>query len=103
MYDEENVWVVAFIDPECGYCRKLAYQWERVRISKTVRTRRVKLGYVDVTYEESKYIVSQYCAGYRIEYTPTIFLYGRDKYAPVVYDGDYSAKDIAVFVGGYCD
>ena len=28
--DTEHVWVVAFIDPACGYCKKLALQWEKL-------------------------------------------------------------------------
>lgn len=47
--DTENVWVIAYIDPACGYCKKFATQWEKLTTVETIQVRRVKFGYVDVS------------------------------------------------------
>ena len=101
--DTENVWVVAYIDPACGGCKRLAVEWERLTTVETIRVRKVKFGYVDVTVEANKEILQTYTAGKSVEYTPTIFLYGDDKYSPVLYDGDYKFDSLNSWICGYCD
>ena len=101
--DEENVWVVAFIDPACGYCKKFVIEWEKVKTIETVKQRKVKFGYVDITLEDSRQLVTKYAKGRKIEYTPTVFLYGKDKKAPAVYDGDHTSGSLNAFICGYCD
>ena len=51
--DTENVWVVAFIDPTCGGCKRLSVQWEKLTTLETITVRKVKFGYMDITVEEN--------------------------------------------------
>ena len=101
--DTENVWVVAYIDPACGGCKKLATQWEKLTTVETITARKVKFGYVDITVEENREILQTYTAGASIESTPTIYLYGQDKYAPTLSYGDYTVNSLNDYICGYCD
>ena len=101
--DEENVWVVAFIDPACGYCKKLVVEWEKLRTEETIKSRKVKFGYVDITVEESYEIVNKYTAGRSVQATPSVFVYGREKLAPSVYSGDFSFNSLGDYIVGECD
>jgi len=101
--DTENVWVVAYIDPACGGCKRLATQWERLTTLETITVRKVKFGYVDITVEANREILETYTAGARIESTPIIYLYGQDKYAPTLYYGDYTVDSLNDYICGYCD
>ena len=101
--DTENVWVVAYIDPACGGCKKLATQWERLTTAETITVRKVKFGYLDITVEENREILETYTGGATIEATPTIYLYGRDTYAPTLYYGDYTVDSLNDYICGYCD
>ena len=101
--DTENVWVVAYIDPACGGCKRLAVEWERVTTVERITTRRVKFGYVDVTVEQEKEVLTTFTGGKAIEYTPTVYLYGEDKYHPVEYVGDYKFDSLVDYICGYCD
>ena len=96
--DEENIWVIAFIDPACGYCKKFVTQWETIKTTETIKTRKVKFGYVDITLEGSKKITKEYAAGKEVEYTPSLYVYGHDKHDPAVYDGDFSHTSCADFI-----
>ena len=58
--DVENIWIVAYIDPECGACKKFSIEWEKLRTVETIKYKKVKLGYVDVTLEASRKIVGKY-------------------------------------------
>lgn len=101
--DTENVWVVAYIDPACGGCKRLATQWEKLTTQETITVRKVKFGYLDITVEANREVLQTYTGGYEVKSTPTIFLYGQDKYAPVLYDGDYTVDHLNSYICGYCD
>ena len=101
--DTENVWVIAYIDPACGGCKKLAQQWEKVTTLETITVRKVKFGYLDVTVEANKEILQTYTGGYKVTATPSVLLYGQDKYAPSVYDGDFTVSHLNDYICGYCD
>jgi hypothetical protein len=101
--DTENVWVIAYIDPSCGGCKRLSVEYERLTTVEQIRIRRVKFGYVDVTVEANASIIQRYTAGKQVQYTPTIFLYGRNKYAPTLYEGNYSYASLSAFITTYCD
>lgn len=101
--DTENVWIVAYIDPACGECKKFAIEWERLRTVETIKYRRVRLGYVDITLEASRKVVGKYTAGKDVKYTPSIFVYGDDKKNPIEIKGDLSAKSLEGVVCTTCD
>ena len=101
--DTENVWIVAYIDPACGECKKFAIEWERLRTVETIKYRRVRLGYVDITLEASRKVVGKYTAGKDVKYTPSVFIYGDDKRNPVEIKGELSAKSLEGVVCTTCD
>ena len=92
--DVENIWIVAYIDPACGACKKFSIEWEKLRTVETIKYKKVKLGYVDVTLEASRKIVGKYTQGKEVEGTPTLFVYGNEKMAPIEFKGDLNAKNI---------
>ena len=47
--------------------------------------------------------MTKYTAGRKFENTPTVLVYGKDKKAPEVYDGDYTSDSLDKYVGSYCD
>ena len=47
--DTVNAWVIAYIDPACGGCKRLAVEYEKVTTVEQIKMRRVKFGYVDIT------------------------------------------------------
>ena len=101
--DTINAWVIAYIDPACGGCKRLAVEYEKVTTVEQIKMRRVKFGYVDITIPSNAFILNNYVAGQQIQYTPTVFLYGANKAAPVLYEGDYKADSLTSFVCGFCD
>ena len=101
--DTENVWVIAFMDPACGGCKRLAVEWEKLTTVETISVRRVRFGYLDITEEVNYEIIQKYTGGKKVEYTPTVLVYGQDKYAPVEYEGDYKFATLEKYVTGYCD
>ena len=101
--DTENVWIVAYIDPACGECKKFAIEWERLRTVETIKYRRVKLGYVDITLEASRKVVGKYTAGKDVKYTPSVFIYGIDKKNPVEYKGELDASKLEKVACTVCD
>ena len=100
--DTENVWIVAYIDPACGECKKFAIEWERLRTVETIKYKRVKLGYVDITLEASRKVVGKYTAGKDVRATPTVFVYN-DKNHPIEYKGDLGSSSLEEFVSEVCD
>ena len=101
--DTENVWVIAFIDPACGYCQRFSYEWERLTTVETTRATRVRYGYIDVSEESSQTIVQRYTSARYIESTPSLYIYGRDKYHPVAYRGEYVYDSVHSWVETYCN
>lgn len=101
--DTENVWIIAYIDPACGECKKFAIEWERLRTVETIKYRKIRLGYVDITLENSRKVVGQYTAGKDVKYTPSVFIYGHDKRNPVEIKGNLSAKSLEGVVCKTCD
>jgi len=101
--DTTNVWVVAYIDPSCGSCKRLALHWERLTTLQTITVRKVKFGYIDVTDDVNVEIIGAYTTGGQIEHTPTIYAYGPDN-IPYEYIGDYDDDlNLTEFVCTYCD
>jgi hypothetical protein len=84
-------------------CTKFVTEWETLKTTETIKTRKVKFGYVDITVAESKTIVEKYATGKSVEYTPTVFVYGKDKKAPAVFDGDYVADSLNTYICELCD
>ena len=85
--DEENAWVVAFISPTCRSCTKLSSEFENLALQQSILSRKVKLAFIDITLDSAKEIVPKYTNGKTIQFTPSVMVYGTDKYAPVEYDG----------------
>ena len=100
--DTENVWIVAYIDPACGECKKFAIEWERLRTVETIKYKRVKLGYVDITLEASRKVVGKYTAGKDVKATPTVYVYD-DKFHPVEYKGDLGSSSLEEYLSAVCD
>lgn len=103
MTDTENLWVVAFIDPLCGGCKRLAVEWEKLVTVETVTVRKVKFGYVDISVEANKEILQSYTGGKTVELTPSVFMYGTDKTKPEEYLGEYKMHELELYIGKYCD
>ena len=101
--DTENVWVVAFVDDKCGGCVRLAVEWEKLQTVRTITMRRVRFAYVDTARQSTRQIVSNFCGGHQVVSTPTVFVYGRNKWAPQVYAGDYSVNSLNSYICDYCD
>jgi len=101
--DTENVWVVAFVDDKCGGCVRLAVEWEKLQTTRTITMRRVRFAYVDTARASTSTIVQNYCGGHQIRATPTVLVYGRNKWAPQVYAGDYSVGSLNSYICDYCD
>jgi len=101
--DTENVWVVAFTDPHCGACTRLANEWGGLNTNADMLARKVKFGYVDVSVDANNSIIDGYCGGSQVEYTPTVFVYGHEKTKPLEYSGDYKIPSLSRFIGNYCD
>ena len=49
MDDKEHVWVIAFMDPHCDGCQKLAAEWEKLKVYESINALDIKFGYVDIT------------------------------------------------------
>lgn len=88
--DSENVWIVAFIDPYCGGCQRLATEWPKLKAAESMKSRKVKFGYVDISVESQADIMRKHVGQNKIQLTPTVLVYGRDKANPNEYLGDYS-------------
>ena len=101
--DVENIWIVAYIDPACGACKKFSIEWEKLRTVETIKYKKVKLGYVDVTVEGSRKIVGKYTQGKDVTGTPTLFVYGNEKMAPIEFKGDLTSKTINQYLIDYAE
>ena len=101
--DKENVWVIGFISPSCGSCHTLAGDWRALQERKTIVNRKIKFGVVDVSVDANTEILDKFCGDVKIQYTPTVLLYGSDKSAPTEYAGDYSIDSIDTKACEFCD
>ena len=86
--------MVAYIDPACGQCKKFAVEWEKLRTVETIKYKKVKLGYVDITLEASRKVVGKYTQGKDVTGTPTLYVYGNEKLKPIEFKGDLNSKNI---------
>ena len=96
--DTENVWVVAFVGDNCPTCHTLAYEWEKLTKKTTITVRKVKFAYVNTDERGSEEIIGKYCGGHQIQMTPTVLVYGRDKYHPTEYTGDYKTPSMNKYI-----
>ena len=101
--DVENIWIVAYIDPACGACKKFSIEWEKLRTVETIKYKKVKLGYVDVTLEASRKVVGKYTQGKDVTGTPTLYVYGDQKMEPIEFKGDLTAKNINEYLVKYAE
>ena len=101
--DYANVWVIAFIDPTCSGCRRLAVEWERLTTLESVTTRKIKFGYMDISLDVNKEITEKYTGGRAIDLTPTVLMYGANKMQPVEYLGNYLTDSLNTEVCNFCD
>jgi glutaredoxin len=101
--DVENIWIVAYIDPKCGACKKFSIEWEKLRTVETIKYKKVKLGYVDVTLAASRKIVGKYTQGKEVEGTPTLFVYGNEKMKPIEFKGDLTAGSVNDYLVAYAE
>ena len=87
--DDDHVWAVAFVNPLCKSCRELASAWGPLTARHSDGARRVRFGYVDALTADGKEIISSGTGKAKVQYMPTVLLFGLDKSAPVEYTGDY--------------
>ena len=85
---DDSPWLIEFYAPWCGHCKALAPEWARAAEDLQ---KRVKLGAVDCTKEESL------CAKHSVKGYPTIMVFGRDKAHPTPYEGARKAPEITAF------
>lgn len=82
MNDEENAWVIAFMNPRCGECKKFAPHWDKLQAYEGMLARNIKFAYVDLTVKDDMEVIVPYMGGIVVGYTPTLVLYGQDKSQP---------------------
>jgi len=96
--DTENFWVVAFISKTCLSCIKLADTWGSLLKLHDIDVRKIKLAYIDVDEPNVQQdIIENYCGTIKVDYTPTILFYGKDKSDPTMFEGpmsDYTVEKI---------
>ena len=101
--DDENLWVVAIISKGCGSCEELLNDYQTITSAENLAGRSLKFGYVDHETDEGQEWMAEYAADLDIEYTPTILIFGKDKTAPVVYDGLYVHDPINEYICNQCE
>lgn len=101
--DKKHVWVVAFIDPACGNCKRFAIEWERLQTIETITYRKVRLGYVDVSEAGTRNIVGKYTAGKELIGVPKVFIYGDDKTHPSEVTGPLNQSSVLKQVHDICE
>ena len=101
--DKKHVWVVAFIDPACGNCKRFAIEWERLQTIETITYRKVRLGYVDVSQAGTRSIVGKYTAGKELIGVPKVFIYGDDKEHPSEVTGPLNQSSVLKQVHDVCE
>ena len=101
--DKKHVWVVAFIDPACGNCKRFAIEWERLQTIETITYRKVRLGYVDVSDAGTRNIVGKYTSGTELVGVPKVFIYGNDKTHPAQVRGPLEQNSVLKQVHDVCE
>mmetsp|Transcript_5876 Transcript_5876/g.7101 ORF Transcript_5876/g.7101 Transcript_5876/m.7101 type:complete len:136 (-) Transcript_5876:1067-1474(-) len=101
--DKEHIWVVAFVSPTCHSCHALADEWSKLTSSRAVINRKIKFGYVDISMDSNSSILDKFCGDVEVQYTPTVLLYGEDKWAPEEYSGDYTSPSLNSETCSFCD
>ena len=91
------------MDPVCGGCKKLSEVYQMLTKKPNLSGRKIKFGYVDVSEAANNMILTSYCGTTKVQYTPTIMIYGKDKANPVEYNGDYTEPNVLQFITDYCD
>ncbi|UJR25254.1 hypothetical protein I4U23_006606 [Adineta vaga] len=88
--DSEDVWLVEFMAPWCGHCKKLTPEWAR---AATELKGKVKLGVVDAT------VHTQLAQRYGVQGFPTIKFFpgGRKDGQAEDYDGGRTSNDIVAW------
>ncbi|CAF1367088.1 unnamed protein product [Adineta ricciae] len=88
--ESEDVWLVEFMAPWCGHCKKLAPEWSR---AATELKGKVKLGVVDAT------VHTQLAQRYGVQGFPTIKFFpgGRKDGQAEEYDGGRTSDDIVAW------
>lgn len=61
--DDENAWVITFMNPACSSCKKFAPEWDRIQAFEIMRDRNVKFGFIDTNIQENKDVILQKYTG----------------------------------------
>ena len=88
MSDENDLWVVAYIHHTCSAFGRLSNEWDSLTKLDSMKGRKVKFGYVVIDSPASQDIIANHTIGGTVPYTPTVYVYGKDK-QPVEYTGEY--------------
>ena len=103
MTDQKNLWIVAFINPNCPGCSSLAKEFNKLATYQRNSFRKVKFAFIDTSLESSAEVLEYFTGDDKeIEYTPTILVYGRDKTDPIHYRGDLKIAALNVYTTIYC-
>ena len=90
VYDSPDVWMIAFIAPWCGHCKKLMPEWKMA--ADSLHGQGVQLGIIDATAEKSLQ------EEYEIRGFPTILVFpggaGKSRASAVEFQGGRSSDDI---------
>ncbi|KFB40745.1 disulfide-isomerase A6 [Anopheles sinensis] len=87
--DSEKVWVVQFYATWCRYSQDLAPEYRRVA---TALKGVINVGAVNCEEGQAERKLCEQIV--YIDHYPTVLIFGADKYSPLEYDGDNTAKDI---------
>ena len=81
--------MIAYIDKSCRACQRLSGEFLSMVKSQSILDRKIKFGFVDIALDENQGILERYLGGRSVDLTPTVLVYGKDKYQPLEYEGDY--------------
>ena len=46
--DDDNAWVVSYINPTCPACKKFGSHWDTAQLYESLRKRNVKFAFVNI-------------------------------------------------------
>ena len=102
--DNENVWAIAYISPKCKACKKFKPAFERLTENEQMKGRNIKFAYVNVNDDSREDLIEKYTPAGELEFTPTLFMYGKDKSNPTEHpSADYTYNSLNEQVCTYTD
>ena len=93
--DEENAWMVTFYADWCPHCKPFSEIFADASNDSSVQDKKVKFGAVDVMANK------QLTTRFGIKRSPTVKMFGNDKFSPDDYIGHRKKDELVDFVNKY--